>query len=220
MVYAEFPRLGGGYGDSRRKNQGVEDGQPDRHYHDLAIGEVMEQKNKCARKNAKGFTLVELTVAMFVLVVGVLGGMIMIILGMTRDNTNRMDTTATNAAQAVMEQIAAVPASANINLNVTDCVPSTHIVTTQGATGGGSGATLTANGDVDFQQPAIANYEIPYAVCGNNGLQAVYNVRWHITTLASGGKLVIVAAGHPTTYNQKNANAYAAPVTLRTIVGL
>ena len=63
----------------------------------------MKQQDKHIRKNARGFTLVELTVAMFVLTVGVLGGMIMIVLGMTRDNTNRMDTTATNAAQAVLE---------------------------------------------------------------------------------------------------------------------
>ena len=48
--------------------------------------------------------------------------MIMIVLGMTRDNTNRMDTTATNAAQAVMEQIAAVPANIDAP-QLTDCVP-------------------------------------------------------------------------------------------------
>ena len=50
--------------------------------------------------------MIELMVAMFVLAVGVLGGMAMIIMGMTRDNTNRVDTTATNAAQAVLEEIA------------------------------------------------------------------------------------------------------------------
>ena len=46
-------------------------------------------------RNVEGFSLVELTVAMFVLTVGVLGGMTMIIMGMTRNNTNRVDTTAT-----------------------------------------------------------------------------------------------------------------------------
>ena len=72
----------------------------------------MKQNKKFGRKNVKGFTLIELTVAMFVLTVGVLGGMVMILLGMTRDNNNRMDTTATNAAQAVLEVMAAVPANA------------------------------------------------------------------------------------------------------------
>lgn len=180
----------------------------------------MKQHKKCAAKNNKGFTLVELTVAMFVLTVGVLGGMIMILLGMTRDSTNRMDTTATNAAQAVLEQIAAVPAGTSPVLTVTDCQQTALSVTTVGATGGGTGATLLPNGDVDFQAAAVANYEISYAVCGNNLLIAKYNVRWHITTLPGGGKLVIVAAGHPTLYNKSHAMAYIAPVTLRTIVGL
>ena len=179
----------------------------------------MKPQDKRIRKNARGFTLVELTVAMFVLTVGVLGGMIMIVLGMTRDNTNRMDTTATNAAQAVMEQIAAVPANNDAQLTVTDCVPKNLTVTTAG-NAGGLGATLTASGDVDFTQPAVASYQINYTVCGTNGLRTTYDVRWRIVTLADGGKLVIVAAGHPTIYNKSHAMAYITPVTLRTIVGL
>ena len=99
----------------------------------------MKRNRKFGRKNSQGFTLVELTVAMFILAVGVLGGMLMIIMGMTRDNTNRMDTTATNAAQSVMEQIAAVPANQNTNVFVTDCVPTAHTVTTAGSPGGSGG---------------------------------------------------------------------------------
>ena len=106
----------------------------------------MKQQNRNSRKNAKGFTLVELTVAMVVLTVGVLGGMIMIVLGMTRDNTSRMDTTATNAAQAVLEAISAVPANNNVTLPLTDCANNNFSVTTAGATGGGLGATLAGNG--------------------------------------------------------------------------
>jgi prepilin-type N-terminal cleavage/methylation domain-containing protein len=179
----------------------------------------MKQNKKFGRKNVKGFTLVELMVAMVVLTIGVLGGMVMIMMGMTRDNSNRMDTTATNAAQAVLEVIAAVPANSTPPLSVTDCTNTARALTTVGSAGG-TGATLTANGDVDFTQPAVAGYNIPFAVCGTNGLTITYDVRWRITTLPSGGKLVIVAAGHPATDNKSHAMAYIAPVTLRTIVGL
>src|SRR3954469_2764244 len=119
----------------------------------------MKHINKNSRKSAKGFTLVELLLAMVVLTIGVLGGMIMIVLGMTRDNTNRMDTTATNAAQAVLEAISAVPANVDVNLQVTDCANNTSTVTTAGATGNGTGATLNSNGngDVDFTQATVAN---------------------------------------------------------------
>ncbi|HEX3094860.1 MAG TPA: prepilin-type N-terminal cleavage/methylation domain-containing protein, partial [Candidatus Angelobacter sp.] len=119
----------------------------------------MKNNRKFGRKNVKGFTLVELMVAMFVLAVGVLGGMVMILMGMTRDNTNRMDTTATNAAQAVLEVIAAVPANATPPLSVTDCTNTARALTTVGSAGG-SGATLAPNGDVDFTQPAVAPYQI------------------------------------------------------------
>lgn len=182
----------------------------------------MKQQNKHSRKNTGGFTLVELTVAMFVLAVGVLGGMIMIVLGMSRDNTNRMDTTATNAAQAVLEAISAVPANIDATLPLTDCASNNFSVTTAGATGNGTGATLNANGngEVDFTQAAVTNYQINYTVCNSNGQQTAYDVRWHITTLPSGAKLVIVAAGHPTSYNQSHAISYIAPVSLRTIVGM
>jgi prepilin-type N-terminal cleavage/methylation domain-containing protein len=181
----------------------------------------MRQQNKRSRKNTSGFTLVELTVAMFVLTVGVLGGMIMIVLGMTRDNTNRMDTTATNAAQAVLEAISAVPANTDTILQVTDCANVTSFVTTAGATGNGTGAALNPNGtDVDFTQATVASYAISYTVCNTNGQQTAYDVRWHITTLPDGAKLVIVAAGHPTIYNKSHAMAYIAPVSLRTIVGM
>jgi prepilin-type N-terminal cleavage/methylation domain-containing protein len=182
----------------------------------------MKQQIKRSRKNTSGFTLVELTVAMFVLTVGVLGGMIMIVLGMTRDNTNRMDTTATNAAQAVLEAISAVPANVDVNLQLTDCANVTSSVTTAGATGNGTGATLNpnGNGDVDFTQATVANYAISYTVCNANGQRTAYDVRWHITTLPNGAKLVVVAAGHPTSYNRSHAMAYIAPVSLRTIVGM
>lgn len=179
----------------------------------------MKQNKRFGRKNAKGFTLIELTVAMFVLTVGVLGGMVMILLGMTRDNTNRMDTTATNAAQAVLEVIAAVPANSTPPLSVTDCTNTARALTTVGSAGG-TGATLAPNGDVDFTQPAVAGYSIPFSVCGTNGLIITYDVRWRITTLPSGGKLVIVAAGHAATDDKRHAMAYIPPVTLRTIVGL
>jgi prepilin-type N-terminal cleavage/methylation domain-containing protein len=182
----------------------------------------MKQQNKRLRRNTSGFTLVELTVAMFVLTVGVLGGMIMIVLGMTRDNTNRMDTTATNAAQAVLEAISAVPANTDTILQVTDCANVTSFVTTAGGTGNGTGAGLNPNGsgDVDFSQAAVANYQINYTVCNTNGQRTAYDVRWHITTLPTGAKLVVVAAGHPTSYNRSHAMAYIAPVSLRTIVGM
>jgi prepilin-type N-terminal cleavage/methylation domain-containing protein len=182
----------------------------------------METKKEISRcKTSKGFSLVELMLAMFVLAVGVLGGMVMIIMGMTRDNSNRVDTTATNAAQAVMEQIAAVPANSSPTLAVTDCAGNNLSVNTAGSASPGTGAPLLNNGDIDFGQAAVTGYQMNYTVCGNNGLQTVYDVRWHVTLVGPGntGKLVVVSARQPFVAKSKGM-AFISPVTLRTVVGM
>jgi prepilin-type N-terminal cleavage/methylation domain-containing protein len=173
------------------------------------------------RPKNKGFSLVELTVAMFILTVGVLGGMTMIIMGMTRNNTNRVDTTATNAAQAVLEEIAGMPPNSNLPLTVTDCAGTNLVVNT--APGG---APLLANGDINWSQPAAPGYQMNYTVCNNdattkNGLQTVYDVRWSITSIGAGsvGKLVVVSARQPFVAGSRGIG-FITPVTLRTIVGM
>src|SRR5262245_66306434 len=177
-------------------------------------------KKSGAGKN-EGFSLVELILAMFVLTVGVLGGMLMILMGMTRDNSNRIDTTATNAAQAVLEEIAGVPANISPNLPVTDCVGNASTITTAGAGAPGLGAPLKANGDIDFTQPVVPGYQMNYAVCGSDAtVRAVYDVRWNITQIAGGtGKPVVVSARQPFVAGQAGIGMIR-PVTLRTIVGM
>lgn len=182
-------------------------------------------KKMMIRRKNEGFSLVELTVAMFILTVGVLGGMTMIIMGMTRNNTNRVDTTATNAAQAVLEEIAGAPANTSPTLAVTDCLGTNLAVSTTAGASPGAGAPLLANGDIDFSQGAVPGYQMNYTVCNNaansNGLRTVYDVRWHITSIGAGGngKLVVVAARQPFVAGSRGIG-FIAPVTLRTIVGM
>ncbi len=181
----------------------------------------MKNSKTIGRCEEEGFSLVELTVAMFILAVGVLGGMVMILMGLTRDNTNRVDTTATNAAQAVLEGIAGVPANSNLVFTVTDCKGNNLQVNTTGSNSPGTGAPLQNNGDIDFTQAAVPGYQMNYTVCGNNGLQTTYDVRWHVTMVgpANSGKLVVVAARQPFVAGSRGIS-FIAPVTLRTIVGM
>ncbi len=180
------------------------------------------------KSDSRGFTLVELMMAMVVLVVGVLGAMLMIIVGMTRNNTNRVDTTATNVAQTVLEQITGAPTNANpaLVLTLTDCVQTVQLGSTLKINTAPGGATLTANGDIDFLADSAAtlngnSYQMNYTVCGNNNLQTVYDVRWNIQAIGAGGwgKLVTVSARQPFTYSQKGVG-FLRPVTLRTVVSM
>lgn len=164
--------------------------------------------------------------AMVVLMVGVLGGMMMVIIGVTRDNTNRVDTTATNVAQTVLEQISGAPTNSNPTLTMTDCVQTDPTTSTLKINTAPGGATLAANGDISFAADTAANlngnqYQMNFIVCGNNGLQTVYDVRWHIDVIGAGGwgKLVTVSARQPFIDSQRGM-ALIRPVTLRTIVSM
>jgi Tfp pilus assembly protein PilV len=180
----------------------------------------MKRSNAMKKKDAGGFGLMELMVAIFVLAVGLLGGMMMVVMGMSRDNSNRVDTTATNVAQTVLEQIAGAPANSNPTLTVTDCLAN-NIMNINTAPGG---AGLKANGDVDFSANTAASlnansYQMTYTLCGTNGLQTPYDVRWNIQALGGWGKLVTVSARQPFVASQTGIS-FIAPVTLRTIVSM
>jgi hypothetical protein len=148
--------------------------------------------------------------------------MVMTIVGMTRDNTNRVDTTATNAAQAVLEEIAGAPANASPTLTVTDCLGNSLSINTAGSGSPGSGAPLQGNGDIDFSKGTVPGYQMNYTVCGTaNTVQTTYDVRWHITLVGpnNSGKLVVVSARQPFVATSRGIG-FITPVTLRTIVGM
>lgn len=182
-------------------------------------------KSFSKNRKAAGFSLVELTVAMFVLAVGVLGGMMMIIMGMSRNNTNRVDTTATNIAQTVLEEISAAPPNVNKTLIITDCVQTNPATSTLQINTAPGGATVL-NGSIDFSADSAATlqgngYQMNYTVCGTNGLKTVYDVRWRVDLVggANWSKLVTVSARQPFIASQHGIS-FLAPVTLRTIVGM
>ncbi|HWG49709.1 MAG TPA: hypothetical protein VN669_08450 [Candidatus Acidoferrales bacterium] len=177
------------------------------------------------KKRAGGFGLIELTLAMFVMAVGVLGGMMMIIMGMSRNNTNRVDTTATNIAQTVMEEISAAPPNVNKTLTITDCVQTNPATSTLQINTAPGGATVL-NGNINFSADSAttlnaSGYQMNYTVCGTNGLRAVYDVRWRVDLVggANWSKLVTVSARQPFIASQRGIS-FLAPVTLRTMVGM
>ena len=166
-------------------------------------------------KSDNGFSLLELMLATLVLTVALLGGMIMIVIGMARNSTNRLDSTATNVAQTVLEDIAGTVPSANPTLTIVDCAGNNLQITT--APGGPAPNPNT--GDINFNQPAVAGYQVNYTVC-NNGRQTPYDVRWNVQQVPGGwAKMITVSARQPLA--RLNAAMFALPpVTLRTVVGM
>ncbi len=184
-----------------------------------------------SRKNAKGTTLIELMVAMFMLAVG-MGAMLVLFMNSTvSNNRNVRDTSSTLLAQMILEQIASQHINSNTAIVVTDCTGVQWTVATAGgAAPNGAGANLDQNnasltyGGIDQTQAfnAIpANYAMRYTDCDPNGQQAVYEVRWNVMTItANATRLITVSARQANVNsNQLNGARFAAPVTLRGVAG-
>jgi Tfp pilus assembly protein PilV len=198
----------------------------------------MRKRTNTLDKHERGMSLIELMIASFVLVVGMLGSLSLILMAIATNSRNKYDTTGTMLAQMVIEQVNTLPTTTpNTTITMTDCetkdaagnikhAAKDHTV----AVVGGDmyvpkGAKLVPvddtdssrrPGDIDFTEatPADPNYQMSWYTCGD----AVFDIRWNITKVSERSRLITVSA-RQLLYKGKNANLYAPPVTLRTISG-
>jgi len=181
-----------------------------------------------------GFSLIELLIAMFVLVIGVLGGMIIIVTAIANNARSRSDSTAVTLAQSTMDRILVLSASSTAqSTSVTDCKGVAHVMNTTGSDPG-AGAPLTtlavSNGSqmIDFSQAPVNGYQMTYTLCatgaaGTIGTDQVYDVRWRIRNIVAGGNAqIVLVAAKPVSENANGTNQaalFSLPVTLRGIRG-
>ena len=116
--------------------------------------ELILQMRKAKTRN-QGMSLIELMIAMFVLLVGIVGNITLVALATGGNGRSRQQSNSTAIAQMVTEKISSVKASTSPNLTITDCAGNSLTIAT--ATGGGA---LTSSGDVDYSQAAVANYQM------------------------------------------------------------
>jgi type IV pilus modification protein PilV len=195
------------------------------------------------RSAGKGFSLIELLIAMLVLTVGVLGGMIVIVTAIASNARSRLDTTGVALAQSTMDRIIVLSISAATqSTSMIDCTGVAHNITTFASDSPGSGAALTDITDlpdgtamIDFSQPAVKDYSMDYVLCatgGDNGAATtkgppqIYDVRWHITNIANSSapgntQLVLVAAKNKGEAGNgvTQSRFFTIPITLRAVRG-
>ena len=184
------------------------------------------------RKTSRGFSLVELLIAMVVLAIGLLGGMIIILTAMASNSRSRFDTSAVALAQSTMDRILVLSTSAGVQATqITDCNGTVHAMTT--APGGSPLTNLnTVNGTqaIDFTQPAVAGYQMIYTLCatgaadgGPTGNPQTYDVRWYISPNTGAGttQLVYVAAKNAGEGGNgfRQSKFFSFPITLRALRG-
>ena len=185
------------------------------------------QQHRFQQNSQRGSTLLELMIAMLVLAIGLGAITTMLVVAMASNNKNSHDTSATLLAQMVIEQVSAQNVYSDVPIGTTDCAGNAWAFsTTPGAVGTGSGATLTANGTIDFTQPYAnvpAGYAMLYVDCSNGGgPQTVYDVRWNVMSVSTNTTTrMITAAARPTASNVKGFGSfyYALPINLRGIGG-
>ena len=189
----------------------------------MSLQPIRNQGQPSPSRSQTGFTLLELLLAGVVMLVGLSGGLLLVLMAISSNQRNNLDSSGTILAQMTMEMIASVPANSNSSVSVVDCNPTTssatHTLSTLGSSSG-SGAPLTSGGAIDFTQAQVNGYSMLYYSCqaSTGDRQILFDIRWNIKTLTTNTKLVIVAAQRTGANN--NAVLFAVPVSLKTIVGL
>jgi len=181
----------------------------------------MELTRKTKRSSQRGMSLIELMIASFVLIVGVLGCAVLIPIAIGTNSRNRQQSNSTVIAQMTMEKILSQAASSSTSLTITDCAGTANTINVTGSTSG-SGATVLSTGSIDFSVAqgsggAPAGYYMSYTSCGTAGRQSTYDVRWNLQTPSNNVKLITVSArlkGAGT-----NAILFSLPVTIRSMGG-
>lgn len=173
------------------------------------------------RQSEAGMSLAEMMVALFVLIVGVMGGVILVILSIGGNGRNRQASNSTVVAQMVTEKIMSVPANTSPTITITDCAGTNNSISTAGITAG-AGASLLSNGTVDFSQTlgsagAPTGYYMAFTDCGTNQRQATYDVRWNIQTISQYVKLITVSAKLRKAGG--DLKVFSPPVTIRSMAG-
>jgi type II secretory pathway pseudopilin PulG len=182
------------------------------------------------RRGERGSLLVELLISITILAVGIGGVMVLIVSAVKTDGKASNDTTSTMVAEHVLEQISAQPANAVTLLQLTDCAGTAWNIDTAGSLqgagsaggSGGNGASLTANGIVDWTQAygAIpANYAMKYVACGAGAKQTTYDVRWDVITMSAYSRMVVVSA-RPASSTSVGGLQFIIPANLRTVAGM
>jgi prepilin-type N-terminal cleavage/methylation domain-containing protein len=166
-----------------------------------------------AKTRNQGMSLIELMIAMFVLLVGIVGNIALVALAAGGNGRSRQQSNSTAIAQMVTEKISSVKASTSPNLTITDCTGASFTISTTAPGGGG----LTSSGDIDYTQAAVANYQMLYTDCASSGMAVTYDVRWNITQPTTYTKFVTVSAKRQG--SATDPRYFALPVTVRSLIG-
>jgi Tfp pilus assembly protein PilV len=192
-----------------------------------AMDQLMRRRaSNHKRQGERGMTLVEVMLAGFILVVGMLGFAALMATSIAANARSRTDSTATMLTQSLMEQISAsLIGNVNTPPQMKDCTGTQYPIDISA----GGAAVLSASETIDWTQSSPpTGYQMFYEVCnsiaGNtaNAQERIYDVRWRVTQVSSGPATdshtwLIVAGARPKNYSS-NLKRFTLPVEMKMYV--
>ena len=176
---------------------------------------MRRRKQNSISRQQGGMTLIELMIAMLVLAVGILAAMGLVVRAISGDAWSKQLSNSTVLAQTITERIMAVPAQTTTNLTINDCTTTASTVAVVPG-----GASLNSNGEVDFTQGAVTNYQMNYTDCDTNGRQSIYDIRWNVQAITGSlGNVKLLTVSAKLKNAGSSAVLFAPEATVRTIVG-
>jgi Tfp pilus assembly protein PilV len=165
---------------------------------------------KFRRNPEAGMTMLEVLIAGVVMTIGFMGLIGLVATAIASNNRNKLDSTGTMLAQAVVEQINSTLVGSG-TASLSDCGGNTWTIATE------IGGASLSGANIDFTQTTVpTNYSMNFSVC-SVGQTSQYDVRWNVQQITS--ETYLVTVGARLLKSGAGGNKYfALPVTLRTYV--
>jgi len=165
------------------------------------------------RRKQRGFTFIELAIAVVILLFGIVAVVQLVPQALTMNNANRQDTMSTVIAQRELEQMLLQPLSAS---SFTDSDGNTINLGSLTSSGTLTGSPLiSGTATIDFSANKVTGYNRTY-VDPNDSHSATYDVRWAVVSTLSGAsptaKRFIVGVW------KKNTGIFNQPVNIDTTI--
>jgi prepilin-type N-terminal cleavage/methylation domain-containing protein len=170
-------------------------------------------KMTSGRKKQRGFTFIELAIAVVILLFGIVAVVQLVPAALTSNNANRQDTMSTVIAQRMVEQMMLQSLTATSFTNSDGNTVNLGSVTSSGTVVGSPLISGTAN--IDFTATKVTGYNLTY-VDPNDSFSATYDVRWAVVTTLNGTSLT--AKRFIVGVWKKNTGVFNQPVNIDTTV--
>ena len=191
------------------------------------MDQLIRRRTKLRKRNSeRGMTLVEVMMAGFILVVGMLGFAVLMSTAIAANARSRTDSTETMLVQSLMEQISAsLIGNVNTAPQMKDCTGANYNIDIS------AGGAATSGDAIDWSQSlgsVPTGYSMPYEICAStvnsaaNAQERTYDVRWNVSRVTSGTSTdshtwLIVAGARPKNYSA-NLKMFTLPVDMKMYV--